>query len=126
MIAQVADYAVASIGGAGAMVAMGLYLRKVFKGMGLEDSRSAAEKGVIDTLREEVTRLAHINSEMSAALTVLQMEIIKLRNENIQLMGEIAELKQENITLTKEVLKLNEQLTTWNNKCDLCQLKRKG
>ena len=77
---------------------------------------------VIDTLREEVSRLANINTQMSKALVDLQMEVIKLRNENIQLMGEISSLKQENIMLTREVLKLNEQLTKWDGKCETCDL----
>jgi hypothetical protein len=120
MLEQVADYTIVSVAGAGSLVAGALYLRKIFRGMGLEDSRGAAEKGVIDTLREEVARLASINGEMSHALTALQLEIIKLRNENIALMGEIAALKQENIALTKEVLKLNDQLSRMDHKCDVC------
>jgi FtsZ-binding cell division protein ZapB len=124
MIEQVADYTVATVGGAGGLVALAFYLRKIFKGMGLEDSRTDAEKGVIHTLRDEVTRLAEINTQMSNALTSLQMEIIKLRNENIALMGEIAALKQENIHLTKEVLKLNEQLGNWDTMCANCEHKK--
>lgn len=124
MIEQVADYTVVSVAGAGSLVAVALYLRKVFRGMGLEDSRSEAEKGVIQTLREEVSRLAVVNSELGHALNTLQLEIIKLRNENIQLMGEIAALKQENIQLTREVLKLNDQLSNWDNKCDDCEYKK--
>lgn len=124
MIEQVADYTIVSVTGAGALVAAGLYLRKIFRGMGLEDTRNLAEKGVIDTLREEVSRLASINSEMSKALVDLQMEVIKLRNENIQLMGEISSLKQENIMLTREVLKLNDQLTKFDTKCDGCEFKK--
>jgi predicted nuclease with TOPRIM domain len=122
MLEQVANYAVASLAAAGSLVAGALYLRKIFRGMGLEDSRGAAEKGVIDTLREEVGRLASINAEMSKALTALQLEIIKLRNENISLMGEIAAMKNENASLTKEVLKLNEQLARLDNKCEMCDL----
>ena len=124
MLEQVADHTVVTVAGAGSLVAAALYLRKIFRGMGLEDSRNDAEKGVIVTLREEVTRLASINTEMSNALTALQMEIIKLRNENIALMGEIAALKQENIALTREVLKLNDQLSRMDHKCDVCEFAR--
>jgi FtsZ-binding cell division protein ZapB len=125
MLEQVADYTLVSVAGAGSLVAAALYLRKVFKGMGLEDSRRDAEFGVIHTLREEVARLAAINGEMSRALQDLQMEIIKLRNENITLMGEIAALKTENMQLTKEVLKLNDQLTKWDDHCENC-IHKKG
>jgi FtsZ-binding cell division protein ZapB len=124
MLEQVADYTIVTVAGAGTLVAAALYLRRIFKGLGLEDTRRSAEIEVITTLRSEVARLATINTEMSRSLTDLQMEIIKLRNENIALMGEIAALKQENIVLTKEVLKLNDQLAKWDTHCDNCEFKK--
>ena len=124
MIDQVADYNVVTVAGAGSLVAAALYLRKVFKGMGLEDSRRDAELNVITTLRAEVDRLANTNSVMSKALSDLQLEIIKLRNENIALTGEIAALRTENASLTHEVLKLNQQITKWDHKCDSCEYRK--
>ena len=124
MIEQVADYTVVTVAGAGSLVAAALYLRKIFRGMGLEDSRHGAEINVIETLRAEVDRLATTNGVMSKALSDLQIEIIKLRNENIALTGEIAALRTENASLTHEVLKLNEQITRWDGKCDLCEYKK--
>ena len=126
MLEQVADYTAFSLTAAGTLGAGGRYLHKMFKGMGLEDSRRTAEIEVINTLRAEVDRLANTNAVMSRALSDLQLEIIKLRNENIALTGEIAALRSENASLTHEVLKLNEQITRWDGRCDTCEFKFKS
>jgi FtsZ-binding cell division protein ZapB len=123
MLDQIASDTVVVLTGAGTFVGLALYLRRLFKNLGLEDTRRAAEQDIIKHLRDEVTRLAAINTEMSNALTHLQLEVINLRNENITLTGEIAALRNENAQLTREVLTLNEQIMKWDKKCDNCRFK---
>jgi len=127
MTDQIINDTVTILGGAGGFVALALYLRKVFKGMGLEDmqrnthaSAAAAENTVIHTLRAEVERLAVTNTKMSSALSDLQVEIINLRNENITFVGEVGALRNENAMLTSEIMKLQEQISGWSTKCDAC------
>jgi FtsZ-binding cell division protein ZapB len=123
MLEKIATDTTIVLTGAGGFVGLALYLRRVFKNLGLEDSRRDAEREVIDTLRAEVDRLARTNTTMSQALSELQVEIIKLRNENITLTGEIGALRNENAQLTAEVLKLNDQIKDWGSRCDTCQYK---
>ena len=125
MLEKIASDTALVVTGAGGFVGIALYLRKLFKDLGLEDSRRNAEKEVIDTLRAEVDRLAKTNIVMSNSLGELQIEIIKLRNENITLTGEIGALRNENAQLTAEVLKLNDQINGWDSKCITCSYKPK-
>jgi predicted nucleic acid-binding Zn-ribbon protein len=99
--------------GVSAIIVVALLLRKLASTYGAENS-------VIQTLRDEIDRLAKTNKTLSDATAALQQEVIALRNENIQLQGEIAALRHENAHLTKEVLKLNEQITKWDSKCEHC------
>lgn len=124
MMEQVTNYATAVVAGGGGLVALGLYLRKIFKNMGLDDNRRQAEVEIINNLRGEVSRLSTVNTDMGNAVANLQTEVIKLRNENIALMGEIAAMKVENANLTAEILKLNEQLKRFSNVCDDCEFKK--
>lgn len=123
MLEKVASDTAIVLTGAGGFVGLAFYLRRLFKSIGLEDSRRNAEIDVIATLRAEVDRLATTNTMLSKAVSDLQLETIKLRNENITLTGEIAALRSENATLTAEVLKLNGQVESWGNKCDNCPYK---
>lgn len=126
MIDAIANDATVVLTGAGGFIGLALYLRRLFKNLGLEDSKRSAEQDIIKNLRDEVTRLATINTEMSNALTHLQLEVINLRNENITLTGEIAALRNENAALTREVLKLNDQIMKWDKKCDNCEHRKGG
>ena len=104
--------------GVSAIIIVALLLRKL-------NSTYGAENSVIQTLRDEIDRLAKTNATLSIATATLQQEVIALRNENIQLQGEIAALRFENAHLTKEVLKLNDQITKWDSKCASCKFKPK-
>ena len=126
MIEKIASDTAIVLAGTGGFVGLALYLRRIFKNLGLEDNRRGAELDVILTLRAEVDRLAKTNTKMSEALSELQLEVIKLRNENITLTGEIGALRNENAMLTAEVLKLNDQIKGWGTKCDDCPYRKKG
>lgn len=124
MTEQIINDTIITMGGAGGLVALALYLRRVFKAMGFEEQQRNAESSVIKTLRDEVERLAQTNSRMSAALSELQVEIINLRNENITFVGEVGALRNENAQLTSEILKLQDQIASWASKCDICPHKK--
>lgn len=126
---------VTTFASAGGFVALALYLRKVFRSMGLDNDRVDAERDIIKGLRDEVTRMAMINTEMSAAIMRLQLEVINLRNENTNLTSEIhalrnenanltseiSALRNENAALTHEVLKFNDKIMRWDKKCSNCE-----
>lgn len=124
MTEQIINDTIITMGGAGGLVALALYLRRIFKGMGFEEQQRSAESSVIKTLRDEVERLAATNTKMSLALAELQDEIINLRNENITFVGEVGALRNENASLTAEILKLQDQIASWASKCDICPHKK--
>ena len=121
MIDQVASDATVIVGGAGGIIGVALMLRKMWTGTRLDEARQGGEHSIIKTLRDEVERLGNINKDMSDALSTLQLEIIKLSNQNIALVGEIGALRNENAQLTMEILKLNDQISKWDTKCAICK-----
>jgi FtsZ-binding cell division protein ZapB len=90
---------IASVGGIGAV---GLWLRKYFKDMGLTDqareldvNKITGVDDVITMLRSEISRLAEMNKVLSNEIRDFQSEIVLLRNENIDLRSEIHELNEQ-------------------------------
>ena len=72
--------------GAGALVAISLYLRRIFKNMGLEDAQlTSAEKAVnanvavLDNLQGEVTRLVKRVAILEEQLTHIQDKLAGVR-----------------------------------------------
>jgi FtsZ-binding cell division protein ZapB len=116
--------------GVGFLIAMAFAFRKYYRTDKMESSHAAkvemaneAESTVINTLRQEVERLVKTNAKMSEALQDLQLEVIKLRNENITFIGEVGALRNENARLTAEIIRLQSQLDGWPDKCNNCKWK---
>jgi predicted nuclease with TOPRIM domain len=88
---------------AGSMYVAALGFRKLVKtwaSEGVQISRSAAEKDIIESLRDEYERLAKHNSDLMAAMQTLQTEILNLHTS-------ISSLRIENMNLKEEVRNLH-------------------
>ena len=117
--------------GVGFLIAMAFAFRKYYRNDKMESSHAVkieaaaeAETTVINTLRQEVERLVKTNAKMSEALQDLQLEVIKLRNENITFIGEVGALRNENARLTAEIIRLQAQLDGWPDRCATCKWKQ--
>ncbi len=107
---QIINDSVVITASAGGVVALALYIRKIFGGLGLENARVAGENDVIRILRDEVNRLADTNTKMAVALRDLQEEVTRLRKENSDLSTEIETLSNEIKSLARKQAE----------KCEVC------
>ena len=101
-IEPVVTYAAGYMGLGGGVVGLVLYIRKLFKDIGLEDSKRRNEQestdavtSIIQTMREELARLATMNKSLSTEIEQLQHCVIMIRKEKDELALEVAQLTRE-------------------------------
>ncbi len=66
-----------------------------------------AKADVIEFLREEIRRLAHVNTELAVQVNQFQMENIKLNAELAKVREQMNSLQYENATLGLKLVELN-------------------
>ena len=66
-----------------------------------------AKADVIEFLREEIRRLAHVNTELATQVNQFQMENIKLNAELTKVREQMHSLQHENATLGLQLIELN-------------------
>lgn len=97
-ISETINTAVLSVGGAGGVVALGLYLRRIFKGLSLEDAGNESAKNglevndqVLKNMQFEVGRLAKRVSVLEKQVDELADKLANVRVVALDVYGLVVE-----------------------------------
>lgn len=87
---------VAAASGAAAAIVLGLQQAiKRFSDARKDTTQTSAQVDVINSLRDELVRMAEQNTKLAVCLNSLQMEVINLRGENLELHTTVRHLHAE-------------------------------
>ena len=96
------DTALGYLGLGGGVVALLMYLKRIFSAIGLESAKVRAETegsdavtAVIKTMREEIERLSAMNKWLSTEIASLQTCVVAIRREKDELRIEVERLNCE-------------------------------
>ena len=99
-----------AIGGvAGAILAGGLWLRKLKPQFAADDKIAAianADMGIIERMEKEGKRLSDQNDKMANSLNQFQLQLLTFQTENNKLSMENNALREENLFLREEITEL--------------------